>query len=142
MWKRKKVTCHQKYIKTDTMRSDIWNVSYIELQIWNQVSYDHCSYEHNLSNCLLKPEKVRTSPGFKPLTSRYRCDALTNWATKPLTLGAGHLWLLMSPWGMNVKWYMKCFIYWTADLKSSKLWSWQLWTQIKQLHIEAWNAIA
>ena len=28
--------------------------------------------------------------GFEPLTSRYRCDALTNWAMKPLTLGAGH----------------------------------------------------
>ena len=23
------------------MWSDIWNVSYIELRIWNQVSYDH-----------------------------------------------------------------------------------------------------
>ena len=34
----------------------------------------------------------------------------------------------------NVKWYMKCLIlYWTVDLKSSKLWSWQLWTQFKQL---------
>ena len=32
---------------------------------------------------------------------------------------------------------MKCFIYWTADLKSSKLWSSQLWTQFKQLRIEA-----
>ena len=32
---------------------------------------------------------------------------------KPLTLGAGHLWVLMSPWRMDVKWYMKCFIYWT-----------------------------
>ena len=31
-----------------------------------------------------KPEKVRTSTGFEPLTSRYRCDALTNWAMKPL----------------------------------------------------------
>ena len=27
------------------MKSDIWNVSYIELRIWNQVSYDHRSYE-------------------------------------------------------------------------------------------------
>ena len=35
------------------------------------------------------------------------------------------------------KWYMKCFIYWTADLKSSKLWSSQLRTQFKQLRIEA-----
>ena len=52
-------------------------------------------------------------------SSRYRCDALTNWAIKPLTLGAGHLLVLMSPWGMNVKWFMKCFIYWTADVKSS-----------------------
>ena len=25
--------------------SDIWNVSYIELQIWNQVSYDLRSYD-------------------------------------------------------------------------------------------------
>ena len=39
-----------------------------------------------------------------------------------------------------MKWYMKCFIYWTADLKSSELWSPQLWTQFKQLHIEAWKS--
>ena len=68
----------------------------------------------NLSNCVKKPEKVRTSTGFEPVTSRYRCDALTNWAMKPLTFGAGHLWLLMSPWRMDLKWCMKCFIYWTA----------------------------
>ena len=30
------------------MWSDIWNISYIELQIWNQVSYDLRSYERNL----------------------------------------------------------------------------------------------
>ena len=64
-----------------------------------------------LSNCVKKPEKVRTSTGFEPVTSRYRCDALTNWAMKPLTLGAGHLWVLMSPSRMDMKWYMKCFIY-------------------------------
>ena len=46
------------------------------------------------------------------MTSRYRCDALTNWAMKPLTLGAGHLCVLMRPWRMDVKWFMKCFIYW------------------------------
>ena len=39
-----------------------------------------------------------------------------------------------------VKWYMKCFMYWNADLKSSKLWSSQLWTQFKQLRIEAWKS--
>ena len=39
-----------------------------------------------------------------------------------------------------MKWFIKCFIYWTADLKSSKLWSSQLWTQFKQLRIEAWKS--
>ena len=73
------------------------------------------------------------------MTSRYRCNALTNWAMKPLTLGAGHLWVLMSPWRTGVKWYMKCFICWTADMKSNKLWSSQLWTQFKQLRIEDWT---
>ena len=43
-----------------------------------QVSYDLCSYEHNLSNCIYKPEKVRTSMGFEPVTSQYRVDALTD----------------------------------------------------------------
>ena len=56
-----------------------------------QVDYDHRSYERNLSNCVYKPENVRTSTGFEPVTSRYRCNALTNCAMKPLTLGAGHL---------------------------------------------------
>ena len=28
----------------------VWNISYIELQMWNQVSYDPRSYEHNLCN--------------------------------------------------------------------------------------------
>ena len=63
-------------------------------------------------------------------------NALTNWAMKPLTLGAGHLWGLRSPWGMIVKFYMKYFIYWSADVKSSKLWSSQLWTQFMQLRVQ------
>ena len=50
--------------------SDIWNVSYSELRIWNQVSHDHRSFECNLSNWEQKPEKVRTSTGFEPVTSR------------------------------------------------------------------------
>ena len=67
------------FLVYSVMWSDIWNVSYIELRIWNQVSHDHRSCERNLSNCEQKPEKVRTSTGFEPVTSRYRCDALTNW---------------------------------------------------------------
>ena len=99
-----------------------------------QVSYGRRRYERNLSTWLYKPEKVRTSTGFEPVTSRYRCDALTKWAIKPLTLGAGHLWVLMIPWRVVwIKWYMKYFIYWTADLKSSKLWSSQLW--INKTHV-------
>ena len=74
------------------------------------------------------------------MISRYRCDGLTNWAMRPLTLGAGHLWVQMSPWRVDVKWYMKDFIYWTADLKSNELWSSQLWTQFKPLRIEAWKS--
>ena len=35
----------------------------------NVASSDHRSYERNLSNCLYKPEKVRTSTGFEPVTS-------------------------------------------------------------------------
>ena len=69
----------------------------------------------------LKPENFRTL--------RYGCDALTNWAIKPLPLSTVHLRFLMSPWGMNENLYMKYFIYWTTDVKSSKLWSSQLWTQ-------------
>ena len=49
----------------DALWSDIWNISYVELRIWNQVSYDHRSYERNLS--VYKPEKVRTSTGLEPV---------------------------------------------------------------------------
>ena len=85
-------------------------------------------YERNFRNCVEKPEKFRTSTGFGPVTSRFRCDALTNWAMKPLTLGAGHLWVLMVPWGMNQWWigiwnesYMNCGyeIKWSYDLRSN-----------------------
>ena len=67
-------------------------------------SYDPRSYGRNFCNWVKTPEKFRTSTGFEPLTSRYRCDALTNWAMKPLTLGAAHLWVPMFPWGMNQRW--------------------------------------
>ena len=113
-------------------RSDFVPWDHTKNQVSQLWTVNHRSYERNLSNCVQKPEKVRTS--------RYRCDALTNWAMKPLTLGAGHLCVLMSTWRMDVKWYMKCFIYRTADLKSSKPWSSQLWTQFKQLHTEAWKS--
>ena len=69
--------------------------------------YDPCSYWRNFCNCIEKPEKFRTSKGFERAALQYWCDALTNWAVKPLTLGTGHLWVLtVFPWGMNqwTKW--------------------------------------
>ena len=39
----------------------LWNVSNIELLMWNQVSYDPRSYESNLCNCVYRSlQKVRT----------------------------------------------------------------------------------
>ena len=84
--------------------NDIWNRSYMNCGYEIKWSYDPRSYERNLRNCVEKPEKFRTSTGFEPVTSRYRYDDLTNWAMKPLTLGAGHLWVLMFLWGMNQWW--------------------------------------
>ena len=52
----------------------------------SQVSYDHRSYESNLSNCVQKPEKVRTSTGFEPVTSRrskqlsYEANDVESWS--------------------------------------------------------------
>ena len=43
--------------------SDIWNVSYIELRIWNQVSYDHHSYERNFKQLRIKAWKSQDFNG-------------------------------------------------------------------------------
>ena len=40
------------------------------------------SYERNF-DCVLKPEKFRTSTRFEPVTSRYRCEALTKKPSPP-----------------------------------------------------------
>ena len=91
-------------------------------------SYDPLSYESNFCNCVEKPEKFRTSTGFEPVTSRYRYDALTNWAMKSLTLGAGHLWVCNVPVRNEsmMKWYMKWIIYdhkwWIYDHVSFHHW--------------------
>ena len=103
-------------------RNDTWNESYTVLRIWARVKYDPRSYGRIFNNCVKKPEIFRTSTGFESVTSRYRCDAQTNWTMKPLTLGAGHLWVLNFMYGMNqlTKWYMKSIIDWAAHKKSSK----------------------
>ena len=70
---------------TTASSSNTASTSTINTTANTQVSYDNRRYEHILSNCVWKPEIVRTSTGFEPVTSRYRCDALTNWAMKPLS---------------------------------------------------------
>ena len=89
------------------MRSYIWNVSYIELQI----SKSSELWSSQLCNCPYRSLK-KTGLGVwtHDLAISMR-DSLTNWDMKPLTLGGGHLWVLMNPWGMYVKLYMKYFIY-------------------------------
>ena len=53
---------------------------------------------------------------FELMTSRYQCDALTNWAMKPLMLGAGQFCVHMFPW-KRWMWlmYMKWTIIWLAN---------------------------
>ena len=61
---------------------------YIELRIWNQVSYDRRSYERNFSNnyCVGRIEAWKFQDlitGFEPVTSRCWYDPVTNcWAIK------------------------------------------------------------
>ena len=121
--------------------NDIWNGSCMNCGYEIKWSYDLRSYERNFCNCINKPEKIRTSTGFEPVTSRYRCDALTNWAMKPLTFGS---WSFV---GSNVpvrsestmKWYMKWIMYELRIWNQRKLWSSQLWAQFLQLHKQAWK---
>ena len=53
-------------------------------------------------------KKFRTSTGFEPVTSRLPVRCSTNWAMKPLTFGAGQLWVHMFPWK---KWVLKSWIF-------------------------------
>ena len=96
---------------------------------------DRCS-ERNLCNYVKKPEKnFWTSTGSEPVTSRLPVQFSTNWAMKPLTLGAGQLWVHMFPWkemSVNDVWnksYMNC-----GNEMKMKKWSSQ-WTQFMQLQL-------
>ena len=60
--------------------------------------------------------KIQDFNGVWNVTSWYRRDALTSWAMKPLTLGAGHLWVLND----EMIYEMDHKIIWTADMKSSE----------------------
>ena len=67
-------------------------------------------------------KKFRTSTGFEPVTSQLPVRCSTNWAMKPLTLGAGQLWVHMFQWN---KWVLMIYELinhiWTVEMK----WKWR-----------------
>ena len=82
---------------------------------------DHRS-ERNLCNCVKKPEKkIRTLTGFEPVTSQLPVRCSTNGAMKPLTLGAGQLWVYMFPWKKWVLMIYEMNHIWTTEMK----WKWR-----------------
>ena len=77
--------------------------------------------ERNLSNCVKKPEKIQDFNGVWTHDLAIPVWCSTNWVMKPLTLGAGQLWVHMFPWK---KWLLTVYeIYhiWTAEMK----WKWR-----------------
>ena len=66
-------------------------------------------------------KKFRTSTGFEPVTSQLPVRCSTNWAMKPLTLGAGQLWVHMFPWKKWVLIIYEIKHVWTAKMK----WKWR-----------------
>ena len=58
---------------------------------------------------------------FEPVTSWLPVRCSTNWAMKPLTLGAGQLWVHMFPWKKWVLMIYEINHIWTAEMK----WKWR-----------------
>ena len=91
---------------------DIWNVWYNELRtlksskllyIWSSQLWRQSKQLH------IEAWQSQDFNGVWTRDLAIPCDALTNWTMKPLILKAGHLWVQMSPWRMDLEWYMKCF---------------------------------
>ena len=98
--------------------NDIWNESY--MNCGNEMKWRYDRRSETQFKQLRKEawKKFRTSTGFEPVTSRYRCDVpSTNWAMKPLTLGAGQLWVHMFPWKKWVLMIYEMNHIWTAEMK-------------------------
>ena len=67
-------------------------------------------------------KKFRTSTEFELLTLRLQVQCSTNWAMKPLTLGAGQLlWVHMFPWKKWVLMIYEINHVWNAEMK----WKWR-----------------
>ena len=78
--------------------NDIWNKSY--MNCGNEMKMKKWSSQWTQFMQLREEDwqKFRTSTGFEPVTSRLPVQCSTNWAMKPLTLGADQLWVHMFPW--------------------------------------------
>ena len=110
---------HEKICNNDFQRNTVLHL-YISLTILWKWRNDRRS-ERNLCICVKKPEKkYRASTGFEPVTSRLPVRCSTNWAMKPLTLGAGQLWVQMFPWKKWVLMIYEINHIWTAEMK----WQW------------------
>ena len=66
-------------------------------------------------------KQFRTSIGFEPVTSRLPVQCSTNWTMKPLTLGAGQLWVRMFPWKKWVLMIYEINHIWAAEMN----WKWR-----------------
>ena len=75
---------------------------------------------------LRKEAWKKTSTRFEPVTSQLPVQCSTNWAMKPLTLGAGQLWVHMFP-GMKEMSVRK--------KRTSKNWSGQIINLCNLLHL-------
>ena len=76
--------------------------------------------ERNL--CKLRKEALKKIQDFNGVWTRdlaIQVRYSTNWAMKPLLLGAGQLWVHRFPWKNKCSWYMKNYI-WTVEMK----WKW------------------
>ena len=76
----------------------------------------------HLCNCLKRPEKKNSGLqwGLNPWPRDYRWCS-TNWAMRPLTLGAGQWWVRMFPWKKWVLMICEINHIWTAEMK----WRWR-----------------
>ena len=101
--------------------NDIWNKSY--MNCGNEMKMKKWSSQWTQFMQLRKEawKKFRTSTGFEPVTSRLPVRFSTNWAMKPLTLGAGQLWVHMFPWKKWVLMIYEINHIWTAEMK----WKWR-----------------
>ena len=110
-----------------------WYMKWIiyELRIWNQVKLWSSQLWEQFLQLRREAWKFRTSTGFEPVTSRFWCDAISNWAMKPTDVGS---WSFVGSNGpvrneSMMKWYMKWIIYDLRIWNQVKLWSSQLWEQ-------------